>query len=174
MSTSKTYSGETVAAYAVRRITELGLAVSPVPTKEFHWHGCPGDYSFSICDAIEDLKSAVWVGEGNELEARAHAARQSTYTFPNSRDLQAGYAADGYARINGMVRQCGLISRFSLMRRHPTGRAASNVRRGRAVRHQRSGGRLRRVYPRCCTELRGFIDCRHRWFVHIVDSKPCI
>ena len=109
MSAPKTNSGETVAAYAVRRITELGLAVSPVPTKEFHWHGCPGDYSFSICDAIEDLKSAVWVGEGNELEARARAARQSTSTFPDSGDSQAGYAADGYARINGMVRRCGLI-----------------------------------------------------------------
>ncbi len=43
--------------------------------------GLPGDYNFNIIDAVEKNPNTNWVGCTNELNA--------------------GYAADGYARING-------------------------------------------------------------------------
>src|ERR1700761_3874076 len=44
--------------------------------------GVPGDFSFPICDAISEDPRMRWVGCCNELNA--------------------GYAADGYARIRGV------------------------------------------------------------------------
>lgn len=43
--------------------------------------GLPGDFNFSIIDAVENNPNTNWIGCTNELNA--------------------GYAADGYARING-------------------------------------------------------------------------
>lgn len=61
-----------VAAYTVQRLSELGI------DKVF---GVPGDYAFPIDDAIELCPSLEWVACANELNA--------------------AYAADGYARRNG-------------------------------------------------------------------------
>lgn len=61
-----------VAAYTVQRLSELGI------DKVF---GVPGDYAFPIDDAIETCPSLEWVACANELNA--------------------AYAADGYARRNG-------------------------------------------------------------------------
>lgn len=62
----------TVAAYVVNRLSALGI------DKAF---GVPGDYPFPILDAIEANTSIDWVGCSNELNA--------------------SFAADGYARSKG-------------------------------------------------------------------------
>jgi TPP-dependent 2-oxoacid decarboxylase len=61
----------TISQYLVSRLREIGIK---------HVFGVPGDYVLDFCDAI--IASPVrWVGTCNELNA--------------------GYAADGYARLNG-------------------------------------------------------------------------
>jgi len=62
----------TVAEYVLTRIAQLGI------DKIF---GVPGDYAFSIDDAVEDVSGLEWIGCANELNA--------------------AYAADGFARIRG-------------------------------------------------------------------------
>ena len=62
----------TVVQYVVRRFEALGVG---------HIFGVPGDYSFPIDDAFEASPTIQWVGCANELNA--------------------AYAADGYARIRG-------------------------------------------------------------------------
>jgi len=61
-----------VAEYVLQRIAQLGI------DKIF---GVPGDYAFSIDDAVEVVSGLEWIGCANELNA--------------------AYAADGYARIRG-------------------------------------------------------------------------
>jgi indolepyruvate decarboxylase len=67
----------TVAQYVVQRLAALGIK---------HVFGVPGDYSFPLDIAIENNTSLTWVGCSNELNA--------------------AYAADGYARINGAAILC--------------------------------------------------------------------
>lgn len=62
----------TVAAYTLSRLAALGI------DKVF---GVPGDYAFSVDDAVETIDGLQWVACANELNA--------------------AYAADGYARIRG-------------------------------------------------------------------------
>ena len=62
----------TVAEYTLQRLAALGI------DKVF---GVPGDYAFSVDDAVEQVDGLEWVGCANELNA--------------------AYAADGYARIRG-------------------------------------------------------------------------
>lgn len=62
----------TVADYLIQELNKLGI-------KDFF--GLPGDYNFNILYAIGDNPDTNWIGCTNELNA--------------------GYAADGYARING-------------------------------------------------------------------------
>lgn len=62
----------TVAEYVLRRLTALGI------DKIF---GVPGDYAFSVNNAAEVVDGLQWVACANELNA--------------------AYAADGYARIRG-------------------------------------------------------------------------
>lgn len=62
----------TVAQYTLTRLAQLGI------DKIF---GVPGDYAFSIDDAVEQIPGLEWVASVNELNA--------------------AYAADGYARIRG-------------------------------------------------------------------------
>lgn len=61
-----------VADYLIQELNKLGI-------KDFF--GLPGDYNFNVLYAIEDNPNVNWIGCTNELNA--------------------GYAADGYARING-------------------------------------------------------------------------
>jgi len=62
----------TVAAYTLTRLAALGI------DKVF---GVPGDYAFPVDDAVETVAGLEWVACANELNA--------------------DYAADGYARIRG-------------------------------------------------------------------------
>lgn len=62
----------TVAEYLVSRLSELGIT---------DFFGVPGDFNFNICTAIESNEGARWLGCSNELNA--------------------AYAADGYARVKG-------------------------------------------------------------------------
>ena len=62
----------TIAEYLVKRLSDLGI------DKVF---GVPGDYAFPIDDAIEVCPTLQWVACANELNA--------------------AYAADGYARLKG-------------------------------------------------------------------------
>lgn len=62
----------TVAHYTLQRLAQLGI------DRVF---GVPGDYAFAIDDAAEHVDGLSWVGCANELNA--------------------AYAADGYARIRG-------------------------------------------------------------------------
>ncbi|MEH2141602.1 alpha-keto acid decarboxylase family protein [Nostoc sp.] len=63
----------TVNSYLLDRLKELGLR---------HIFGVPGDYAFPMLDCIERNQDISWVGTCNELNA--------------------SYAADGYARIQGI------------------------------------------------------------------------
>lgn len=63
----------TVAEYLVDRLADLGVT---------EFFGVPGDFNFNICTAIEASDKARWIGCCNELNA--------------------GYAADGYARVKGV------------------------------------------------------------------------
>jgi indolepyruvate decarboxylase len=66
-----------VADYIVARFAALGIQ---------HAFGVPGDYSFPLDDAIESSKQMKWIGCSNELNA--------------------AYAADGYARVRGVSLLC--------------------------------------------------------------------
>lgn len=65
-------TNDTVARYTLSRLAQLGID---------RIFGVPGDYAFSINDAAEKVPGLSWVGCANELNA--------------------AYAADGYARIRG-------------------------------------------------------------------------
>ncbi len=67
----------TVATYIVQRLEELGIR---------NVFGLPGDYSFPLDDAFEASQLISWVACANELNA--------------------GYAADGYARAHGAAILC--------------------------------------------------------------------
>src|SRR5271154_1749767 len=62
----------TVIDYIVQRLVDEGIA---------DCFGVPGDYAFPVCDAVERNPNIRWVGCSNELNA--------------------SYAADGYARVRG-------------------------------------------------------------------------
>ncbi len=63
---------QSVADYIVHRLSQEGVG---------HCFGVPGDYSFPLCDAVERSAAVKWIGCANELNA--------------------AYAADGYARMRG-------------------------------------------------------------------------
>jgi indolepyruvate decarboxylase len=65
-------SAVTVADYIVERLAAEGID---------HCFGVAGDYAFPICDAVDSSAKVKWIGCANELNA--------------------SYAADGYARIRG-------------------------------------------------------------------------
>src|SRR5438132_1985525 len=65
---------QSVIHYVLSRLSQLGI------TDVF---GVPGDYAFPINDAISEDQHLRWIGSSNELNA--------------------AYAADGYARIKGVA-----------------------------------------------------------------------
>src|SRR6266576_4859226 len=67
-----TTKATTVIDYIVQRIADEGVE---------HCFGVPGDYSFPVGDAVDRNPNIKWIGCANELNA--------------------SYAADGYARIRG-------------------------------------------------------------------------
>jgi indolepyruvate decarboxylase len=70
--TSGTEKAVSVADYIVARLAAEGID---------HCFGVAGDYVFPICDAVDSSTKVKWIGCSNELNA--------------------SYAADGYARIRG-------------------------------------------------------------------------
>jgi indolepyruvate decarboxylase len=62
----------TVIDYIVQRLADEGVE---------HCFGVPGDYAFPVCDAVDSNPNIKWIGCSNELNA--------------------SYAADGYARVRG-------------------------------------------------------------------------
>lgn len=62
----------TVIDYIVQRLADEGIE---------HCFGVAGDYAFPVCDAVERNPKIKWIGCSNELNA--------------------SYAADGYARVRG-------------------------------------------------------------------------
>jgi indolepyruvate decarboxylase len=70
-------SNPSVVEYVVQRLAALGIE---------HVFGVPGDYAFPFDDAIESSAAVTWVADANELNA--------------------AYAADGYARIRGAAIMC--------------------------------------------------------------------
>ena len=60
------------AEYLIKKLEELGIN---------DFFGVPGDYNFNVLYAIENNQNTNWIGCTNELNA--------------------GYAADGYARQKG-------------------------------------------------------------------------
>src|SRR5678816_3248540 len=67
-----TTKATTVIDYIVRRIADEGVE---------HCFGVPGDYAFPVGDAVDRNPNIKWIGCSNELNA--------------------SYAADGYARARG-------------------------------------------------------------------------
>ncbi len=72
----------TVAGYLCRRLAELGV---------ISVFGVPGDYNLGLLDAITARRDMAWVGTANEQGA--------------------GYAADGYARLQGLA---ALVTTFGV------------------------------------------------------------
>jgi len=70
--TSATVKAVSVADYIVERLAAEGID---------HCFGVAGDYVFPICDAVDSSAKVKWIGCANELNA--------------------SYAADGYARVKG-------------------------------------------------------------------------
>src|SRR5690348_9464983 len=70
--TSATVKAVSVADYIVERLAAEGIE---------HCFGVAGDYVFPICDAVDSSAKLKWIGCANELNA--------------------SYAADGYARVRG-------------------------------------------------------------------------
>jgi indolepyruvate decarboxylase len=64
----------TVGEFLLRRIREAGVG---------HAFGVPGDYNLELLQQLEDTGTLEWIGACNELNA--------------------SYAADGYARLNGLA-----------------------------------------------------------------------
>ena len=62
----------TVADYIVGRLAREGIT---------DCFGVPGDFAFTLCDAVARSEAVRWIGCSNELDA--------------------AYAADGYARVRG-------------------------------------------------------------------------
>ena len=69
---SSTGKPTTVIDYIVQRLADEGIK---------DCFGVPGDYAFPVCDAVDRNPNVRWVGCSNELNA--------------------SYAADGYARVRG-------------------------------------------------------------------------
>ncbi|MEV0266274.1 thiamine pyrophosphate-binding protein [Streptomyces sp. NPDC050617] len=72
----------TVGAYLLRRLRELNIE---------HLFGVPGDYNLGFLDQVLDSPGQTWVGNCNELDA--------------------AYAADGYARLRGAA---ALVTTFGV------------------------------------------------------------
>ena len=67
-----TTKATSVIDYIVQRIADEGIE---------HCFGVPGDYAFPVGDAVDSNPNIKWIGCSNELNA--------------------SYAADGYARVRG-------------------------------------------------------------------------
>ena len=61
-----------VSDYIIQELANLGIK---------NIFGVPGDYNFNIIDSVENNHKVKWIGSTNEVIG--------------------GYAADGYARLNG-------------------------------------------------------------------------
>src|SRR6266436_4689246 len=72
-----TTKATTVIDYIVQRIADEGVE---------HCFGVPGDYAFPVGDAVDRNPHIKWIGCSNELNA--------------------SYAADGYARARGAAMLC--------------------------------------------------------------------
>jgi indolepyruvate decarboxylase len=72
MSHRRNTKATTVIDYVVQRLVDEGIT---------DCFGVPGDYAFPVCDAVDRSPNIRWVGCSNELNA--------------------SYAADGYARVRG-------------------------------------------------------------------------
>ena len=64
---------ETIGSFLLRRMEEVGIR---------HVFGVPGDYNLGFMQQLEDRGEPAWIGNCNELNA--------------------AYATDAYARINGI------------------------------------------------------------------------
>ena len=65
---------QTIGTFLIRRLHEAGVQ---------HIFGVPGDYNLELMQQLEDRREPAWIGNCNELNA--------------------SYAADGYARIKGLA-----------------------------------------------------------------------
>jgi indolepyruvate decarboxylase len=70
--TPRTVKAANVAEYIIERLAAEGVK---------HCFGVAGDYVFPVCDAVDSSTTVKWIGCANELNA--------------------AYAADGYARVHG-------------------------------------------------------------------------
>ncbi len=72
--TTTTMRSMTIGDFLLRRLREAGIT---------HAFGVPGDYNLEFLQQLEDSRIVSWVGTCNELNA--------------------SYAADGYARLHGLA-----------------------------------------------------------------------
>ena len=121
----------TVAEYVVERLASLGIA---------HVFGVPGDYAFPFNNAIEASDRVTWIGDAHELNA--------------------AYAADGYARIRGAAILCttyavgelsalnGVMGSYAerLPVFHLVGQPSQKLQRARPVTHHSLGDGMYRQF----------------------------
>ena len=75
-----TMKATSVVDYIVQRLADESIT---------HCFGVPGDYAFPVCDAVERSPQVRWIGCANELNA--------------------SYAADGYARVAQFIGVCSWL-----------------------------------------------------------------
>lgn len=130
-----------IADYLLKRLEEINVK---------HIFGVPGDYNLGFLDYIEDSKNVEWVGNCNELNA--------------------SYAVDGYARINGigvMVTTYGVGSLSAINGTagsfaesvpvlHIAGVPSASVQRNRLLVHHSTGRGEFDTFDRMFREVTGF------------------
>ena len=86
-----TIKATSVVDYIVQRLADEGIT---------DCFGVPGDYAFPVCDAVDRNPNIRWVGCSNELNA--------------------SYAADGYARVQGaaMLSTTYAVGELSAIKSH--------------------------------------------------------
>jgi indolepyruvate decarboxylase len=128
----------TVGDYLLARLAEIGIR---------HVFGVPGDYNLAFLDHIMDSEQITWVGNANELNA--------------------AYAADGYARVNGAgalltVYGAGELSAINGIAGayaeyvpviHVVGAPATSAQRARALVHHTLGDGNYRHFARAHAEV---------------------
>lgn len=87
-----TESEITVGLYLFKRLHQLGVK---------YVQGVPGDFNLVALDLLPEA-DLIWAGESIAGDHESGRALLTLDTAGNTNELNAGYAADGYARIKGL------------------------------------------------------------------------
>src|SRR4029434_5277961 len=139
----KTMTATTVIDYIVQRLVNEGIT---------DCFGVPDDYAFPVCDAVDRNPNIKWIGCSNELNA--------------------SYAADGYASVRGTAvlsttYAVGGLSRRDQVAAHSRWPACSYPTNRREPRDRRARGRHQFWHRRSQRRRHGHRSCQCRSDLHL-------